>query len=73
MASQITSNEAWEPSVHQVSGAGGRGEALRFAAPPSGGAWRVKSFEESAESEASGSLRPCRRPLPKVSQNPSFF
>ena len=53
--------------------AGGRGEALRFAAPPSGGAGRVESVSRFSDSEASGRPRPCRRPLPKVLQNQRLF
>ena len=58
-----------QTSVHQVSGAGGRGEAFRYSPHPLQGEHGVlNQLSESAESEASGSLNPCRRPLQKVSQ-----
>ena len=60
-------------STSRREGAGGRGEAFRFAAPPSGGAGRVESISRISESEDSGRPRPCRRPLAKVIKNRRFF
>ena len=56
-----------------AKGAGGRGEALRFAAPPQGEQGVIKSTHHSAESEDSGRPPHCRRPLPKVFQKSSIF
>ena len=61
-----------QTSVHQVSGAGGRGEAFRFAAPPSGEHGVLNLLSESSESAASGRPQPLP-PAPAQSLPKSVF